>query len=41
MNRGGRIVADLRELLGLFAEQCEDRTTLDELLAVVRRRSTI
>jgi hypothetical protein len=31
MNRGGRIVADLRALLGLFSEKCEDRTTLDEM----------
>jgi len=35
MNRGGRIVADLRELLGLFAEKCEDRATLDELFALM------
>jgi hypothetical protein len=31
MNRGGRIVTDLQKLIGLFAERCKDRGTLDEL----------
>ena len=36
MNQGGAIIADLERLLELFAERCDDRHTVDELLAMVR-----
>ena len=35
MNRGGRIVGDMKSLIGLFADHCEDRQTLDELLVMI------
>lgn len=31
MNRGDRIIDDMRHLLTLFAPRCADRTTLDAL----------
>ena len=34
MNRGGRIVTDVKKLIELFAERCKDRGTLDELAAM-------
>lgn len=37
MNQGGAIIADIECLLELFAERCDDRTTVDELLAMVRK----
>lgn len=37
MNQGGAIIADIERLLELFAERCDDRTTVDELLVLVRK----
>jgi hypothetical protein len=34
MNRGGRIIPDIRRLIGLFVQRCDDRSTLDELAAM-------
>jgi hypothetical protein len=34
MNHGGRIVPDIRQLIGLFVQRCDDRSTLDELAAM-------
>ena len=34
MNYGGRIVSDMKRLVSLFVENCDERTTLDELASM-------
>jgi hypothetical protein len=40
MNRDGRIVSDVKKLIGLLSSHCEDRATLDALYAMVTERSS-
>ncbi len=35
MNQDGRIVSDMKRFVALFAERCNERTTLDELGAML------
>jgi len=39
MNYAGSIISDIRSLLSLFIEHCEEKSTLSELVAVLQERN--